>query len=271
MNLTDTSSPLLIEREGGIVTLTLNEPETRNALSERLSHKLINCINEINDDIDVRCVILTGAGKSFSSGGNVKRMRDNARDDGALEPAKVRRHLQGSIQRVVAAVYGLEVPIIAAVNGHAVGAGCDLTLMCDIRIASENAQFSEAFLRLGLISGDGGAWFLPRIVGLSKAYELTYTADMIGAEEAQRIGLVSRVVPHSELMSAARELAARIIDKPPHSVRLTKRLLRDSMLLSLPASMELAASMQAVAQSTEDHKEAATAFVEKRAPVFVGR
>ena len=258
------------EQEGGIVTLTLNEPATRNAISPAIVEALVECTQRINADLSVGCVILTGAGEGFSSGGNVKQMKERA-GLFAGSPVEIRRgYLQG-IQRIPLAWYALEAPSIAAVNGAAVGAGCDLATMCDIRIAARSATFAESFLRVGLVSGDGGAWFLPRVVGLSKACEMTFTGDFIEAEEAARIGLVSRVVDDDKLMNEARGLAARIAAQPVHSLRLTKRLLRDSQQVSLPIALELASNMQALVQHTKDQHEAVVAFTEKRKPKFEGR
>jgi enoyl-CoA hydratase/carnithine racemase len=167
------------------------------------------------------------------------------------------------------ALYGLEAPLIAAVNGPAVGVGCDLAAMCDIRLAGATARFAESFLRVGLVSGDGGAWFLPRVVGLSRAYEMTFTGDFVDA--AQAMGLVSRVVEDEALQGEARALARRIAAQPPHALRLSKRLIRDSQRVDLSASLEMAASMQALAQRTADHREAIAALAEKRAPQYTGR
>jgi enoyl-CoA hydratase/carnithine racemase len=164
----------------------------------------------------------------------------------------------------------LEVPVIAAVNGPAIGAGCDLSCMCDIRIAGEGAKFAESFVKLGIIPGDGGAWLLPRIVGFSKAVELSLTGDMIDAAEAKRIGLVSEVVPDAELMTKAKEIAAKIASNPPHAVRMTKRLLREGQTADLKNILELSAAMQALAHATKDNDEAINAFIEKRKPEFKG-
>jgi enoyl-CoA hydratase/carnithine racemase len=263
------STAVRYEQDGGVVILTLNEPETRNALSPSIVDALVEHVDRINADLSVGCVIITGAGEGFSSGGNVKRMKD--RSEALASPVEIRRgYLQG-IQRMPLALYGIEAPTIAAVNGAAVGAGCDLSTMCDIRIAAKSARFAESFLRVGLVSGDGGAWFLPRAVGLSKAYEMTFTGDFLSADEALRIGLVSKVVDDDKLLSEALELARRIAAQPVHSLRLTKRLLRDSQNVSLPIALDMAASTQALAQHTSDQREAVRAFSEKRAPKFEGR
>jgi len=264
------SEPILFSRDGGVVTLTLNEPQTRNAVSDAIIDALVAHVQAINDDLTVGCVILTGAGAGFSSGGNVKEMRDK-KGLFAGSPAEIRRGYWNGIQRVPLAMYELEVPSIAAVNGAAVGAGCDLTLMCDIRIAGRSAVFAESFMRVGLVSGDGGAWHLPRVVGMSRAMEMTFTGDFIKADEAERIGLVSRVVEDDQLLTEAAALARRIAAQPSHSLRLTKRLLRDSQHVSLPIALELASSAQALSQHTHDQHEAVMAFLEKRPPKFENR
>jgi enoyl-CoA hydratase/carnithine racemase len=178
--------PVTYEQEGGIVILTLNEPETRNALSPEINDMLVEYVAKINKDYSVGCVIVTGAGEGFSSGGNVKRMQDRSTSAVQKPPVDVRRYYTEGIQRVPVAIYNLEAPIIAAVNGAAIGAGLDLATMCDIRIAARSAKFAESFARVGLVSGDGGAWFLPRAVGMSKAFEMTFTGDFLDGEEAAR-------------------------------------------------------------------------------------
>ena len=259
------------EQDGGVVTLTLNEPETRNALSNEIIDAIVAHVARINADLSVGCVILTGAGEGFSSGGNVKKMKDRATEDKPRTPTEVRRYYHEGIQRIPLALYGLEAPSIAAVNGAAIGAGLDLATMCDIRIAARSAKFGETFLRVGLLSGDGGAWFLPRAVGLSKAYEMTFTGDFVDAEEAARIGLVSKVVDDAALLDEARAMAQRIAAHPVHSIRMSKRLIRDSNQVSLPIALDMAATSQALVQTTHDHKEAVQAFAEKRKPKFEGR
>jgi len=264
------NDPVLLTRDGGVVTLTLNEPATRNAVSPAITEALVARISEVNQDLSIRCVILTGAGEGFSSGGNVKDMKEKKGLFGGT-PAEIRRGYWHGIQQIPLAMYELEVPSIAAVNGAAIGAGCDLSLMCDIRIAGRSAVFAESFMRVGLVSGDGGAWHLPRVVGLSKAYEMTFTGDFIRAEEAVRIGLASRWVEDADLMTEAMALAQRIAAHPSHSLRLTKRLLRDSQHVSLPIALELASSSQALVQHTHDQNEAVSAFIDKREPKFEDR
>jgi enoyl-CoA hydratase/carnithine racemase len=264
-------SPIDYKREGQIVTITINQPETRNAFTDLpVVDALVGAVERLNADHDARVAILTGAGTVFSSGGNVKGMADpKAKLVDAL-PARTRMNYQAGIQRVPLAFARLEVPIIAAVNGPAIGAGCDLACMCDIRVASETARFAESFVKVGIIPGEGGAWLLPRVVGYSKACEMAFTGDPIDAKEALACGLVSRVVPADELMKAAHEVAARIAVNPPYAVRMTKRLMREGQNLRLESLLELSAAMQSLAHATSDHKEAVAAFIEKRAPTFTG-
>lgn len=263
-------SAVLYEEKDGIAVVTLNDPRTRNALTDPVIDGIVDACRRVNADMNIRCMVLTGAGDSFSSGGNVKQMRDREGMFGG-SPVDMRRGYQNTIHGIPRALYDLEVPSICAVNGPAIGAGCDTTTMCDIRIAGRRAVFAESFLRVGLVSGDGGAWFLPRVVGLSRAYEMTLTGDMVDAEKAERIGLVSRVVDDDKLMEEAMALARRIAAQPPHSIRLNKRLLRESQGVSLNVALELASAMQALVQSTADQQEAVRAMLEKRKPTFEGR
>ena len=256
--------------DDGIVVLTLNRPDLRNPISDKeMIEALLSALVRLEADAGARVAILTGAGKGFSSGGNVKDMVSG----GALntgDPVRTRRGYKDGIQRLPLAFRKLEVPVIAAVNGAAVGAGCDLACMCDLRIAGESAKFAESFVKLGLIAGDGGSWLLPRVVGWSKAAEMALTGDMIDAQEALACGLVSKVVPDAELMDAARALAARIAANPAHATRMTRRLLWESRESGLETVLEMASAMQAAAHGTADHAEAVTAFLEKRSPKFSG-
>lgn len=255
----------------GIVTLTLNLPEQRNPISDaEMIEAILAALARLERDGDARVAILTGAGTAFSSGGNVKKMAGpggGLRDD---LPARTRQNYRYGIQRIPLAFEALEVPVIAAVNGPAVGAGCDLACMCDIRIAGESAMFAESFVKLGIIAGDGGAWLLPRVVGFSKACEMALTGDPVKADEALACGLVSKVVPDRELMDAARDVAGRIAANPTHAVRMTRRLLREGQTMSLASLLEMAAAMQALAHATGDHEEAVKAFLDKRKARFTG-
>lgn len=263
---------VIYEQTGRVVTLTLNRPEERNAIgSQQACAALVNAVEQAAADPGVSCMILTGAGSAFCAGGNIKTMLNPGDFTLANTPMATRSNYQRGIQRVTLALWNVEVPIIAAVNGPAIGAGCDLTCMCDIRIASERAQFAESFLKLGLVPGDGGAWLLPRIVGWSRAAELTFTGEVIDAARALAIGLVSQVVPHEALLPSARAMSERIAAQPPQALRLAKRLLRESQHARLPDILELSGAFQALAHESPDHKEAVAAFNEKRPPRFSGR
>ena len=258
---------LLQERRGAVVTLTMNQPEQRNPLTGNSAvPEFLAAIDAIDADPGVRCVILTANGPSFSAGGDIRDMKRQASAE--VSEMQIRQDYRRGIQRLPLALFNLEVPVIAAVNGHAIGAGLDLACMCDLRIASEKAKFAESFVKLGIIPGDGGAWLLPRIVGLSRASEMAFTGDVLDAQQALAWNLVSRVVPHEQLLDAAHELAGRIAANASHGLRLTKRLLRESLHARLDTVLEMAAVFQAVSHKTADHAEAVDAFLEKRPPRF---
>ena len=261
------STFLNIERDGAILTLTMNQPATRNALTGNTAvDEFVQACADIARDTSVRAVIITGAGPVFSSGGNVKDMQRFFGHD--LSPEVIREEYRQGIQRIPKALYNLDVPTICAVNGAAIGAGLDLTCMCDIRIASDTATFAESFVKVGIVPGDGGAWLLPRAVGMSKASEMAFTGEALSAQEALACGLVSRVLPAEALMAEARALAAKIAANPGGVLRMTKRLLREGQNSTLESLLELSAGYQAIAHKTADHEEAVRAFMEKRAPKF---
>ena len=264
-------SALLIEKAGHVVTLTINRPESRNPLGEDGDGELFaDAGARINSDRDVRCAILTGAGSAFSAGGNVKAMRERS---GAFAGVgvEIRERYRTGIHRMVRALWGIEVPLIAAVNGPAIGLGNDVACLADLRIASDKAIFGATFLKVGLVPGDGGAWILPRIIGHARAAELFYTTDTIDASTALSWGLVSRVVPAAKLMSEAHSLAEKIVRQPPDVLRMTKRMMREGQNTSFETIMELSASMQSLAHLTDDHQEALAAFFEKRPGEFKGK
>lgn len=264
------SDPLLYDQDGPIVTLTLNQPDTRNAITDiAMVEAVCAAVARVQADTSVRCVILTGAGKGFSSGGNLKHMRDKQGTFGG-DALTVRDNYRRGIQRIPRAIWDLEVPTIAAVNGPAYGAGCDLTLMCDIRIAAEEATFAENFVKVGIIPGDGGAWLLPRQVGLSRAAEMAFTGDPVDARTALDWGLVSKVVPQDQLLPEAKDLATRIAANPPQALRMTKRLMREGMHARLDTLLEMSAAYQGAAHQTKDHAEAVAALLDKRTPTFTG-
>jgi enoyl-CoA hydratase/carnithine racemase len=266
------NNDLIFEKSGHIVTLTMNRPDDRNPLGMAGDgDNFAEAAERINNDNEVRCVILTGAGSAFSAGGNLKAMRDREGTFGA-SPLEMREQAyRKNIHRVVRSLWDIEVPTIGAINGPAIGLGNDVGCTCDIRIAADSAKFGATFLKVGLIPGDGGSWLLPRVIGWSNAARLFFTGDIVDAETARGWGLVSDIVPAAELMSEANKLAARIAQQPPQALRMTKRLMRDGMSASFDTIMEMSASMQVIVQNTEDHLEAVNAFFDKRTPVFKGK
>jgi len=264
------NAPVLYQQEGHVVTLTFNRPDTRNALTDRdMVDAFIEGCHRVAADVSVRALIVTGAGSAFSSGGNLKHMRDRV-GTFAGGPTQVRDGYRSGIQRLALTLYNLEVPTIAAVNGPAYGAGCDTAMACDIRIASTEAVFAENFVKVGLISGDGGSWLLPRAVGLSRACEMSFTGEPVDAETAQAWGMVSRTVSPDRLLPEAQALARRIAVNSPGALRMAKRLVHESQNTRFDTLLEMAAAFQAACHHTRDHDEAVSAFFDKRQPSFTG-
>ncbi|MEM9939591.1 MAG: crotonase/enoyl-CoA hydratase family protein [Pseudomonadota bacterium] len=264
-------SVIKLEKHGTIAVLTLTRPDMMNALGqEGDGAEVVAACTEIESDQSIRCAILTGEGRAFSAGGDVKAMKTRT---GAFagSPYDVREGYRRNIHQIVKALYNLEVPLIAAVNGAAIGLGCDVACMADVRIASEKAKFGVTFLKLGLIPGDGGAWLLPRIVGASRAAELLFTGDVIDATTAAEWGLISKAVAPEALMEEAMALATRMAQQPPQSLRLAKTLLRHGTTASYETIMEMSAAAQSMMHHTEDHMEGVAAILEKRVPVFEGK
>ncbi len=261
----------LLEKRGPIAILTLNRPESLNPLGQTGDGPAIASLcAELEADPAIRCVILTGAGRAFSAGGDVKAMKNRTGAFGG-SPNDIREGYRKNIHLIVKSLYNLEIPLIAAVNGAAIGLGCDVTCMADVRISSDKAKFGVTFLKLGIIPGDGGAWLLPRIIGPSRAAELLFSGRVIDANLAAEWGLVSRVVPHDTLMDEALKLAEEIAAQPPQALRLAKTLLRHGTHASYDTIMEMSAAAQAVMHHTEDHIEGVDAILEKRTPEFKGR
>jgi 2-(1,2-epoxy-1,2-dihydrophenyl)acetyl-CoA isomerase len=270
--------------DDGVLTLTLDDPSTRNAVGGQLSEELEGEVDRFSQDPELRVLVLTGADPAFCSGANVRgfnRAVQQREAQGApppptpwelLDPAYMAdsRH-QALGPAIVRQLWNLQKPSIAAVNGAAYGLGCGIALSCDIRIVSENARFSEAFIRNGLIPADGSAWQLPRLIGLSNTLLLQYTGDAVDGKEAYRMGLCSKVVPHDELMSTTMELATRLAQGPTFSMSLIKMLVHKAQQQDLAEHLTQASRAQNLARQTEDHKEGVRAFLEKRKPNFKGR
>ena len=262
---------LILEIDGLIARLTLNRPATRNPLGapgDGLRFRA--AADAINGNKNLRCVIMTGAGSAFSAGGDLKAMRDKSGYFGGTGP-ELRDHYRHSIHGIIHALWDIEVPIVGAINGPAIGLGNDVASLCDIRIAAASARFGATFLKLGLLPGDGGAWLLPRHIGWSRAAQLFFTGDLIDAATAREWGLVSEVVPDAELMTACEALAKKICVQPPQALRMTKKLMREGTMANFGTIMEMSAALQVTLHQTEDHLEALNAFFDKRTPEFKGR
>ena len=262
---------LTLEIDGVLARLTINRPDTRNPLGHAGDGDRFRlAADTINKNKDLRCVIMTGAGKAFSAGGDLKSMRERSGHFGG-NALQLRDHYRESIHGIVKAMWDIEVPIVGAINGAAIGLGGDIASLCDIRLAAASAKFGATFLKLGILPGDGGAWLLPRQIGWSRAAQLFFTGDLIDAQTAREWGLVSEVYPDNEVMKEAEKLAAKICVQPPQALRMTKKLMRDGTMASFDSIMEMSAALQVTLQHTEDHMEAVNAFFEKRTPEFKGK
>ncbi|MFC1864280.1 enoyl-CoA hydratase/isomerase family protein [Chloroflexota bacterium] len=250
---------IMLEKKNNIATITLNRPDRLNALTNQMADELSDAFTSADRDDETRVVIITGAGRAFCSGADLKEQGGGRR--------QVYRRLA---DRLFAAV-NIEKPVIASINGVAVGGGCTITLSCDIRIASEDAKFQLPFTRLGICTELGSTYLLPRLLGMGKACELLLTSKMIDAKEAKEIGLVNQVVMASELVKTTYEMASSIAKLPPLAVQMNKRGLRQAMNTDLPSQLRYEALATAYLSDTEDSKEAIKAFLEKREPIFTGR
>lgn len=250
----------------GVATLTLNRPESLNAFSSQMQRELAAAITQIAEDPAVRAVVLTGAGRAFCAGGDIGEMSEAAQP----VPLAGRNKLHRMLTTVLMPLVRLEKPVIAAVNGAAIGAGMNLALAADITLVSDTATFSQIFVKVGLVPDTGGLYLLTRLIGLSRAKELCFTGRMFGAREALELGLVNRVVPAAELMPAALALARELANGATAAIGLTKSLLNMAPTASMEQLAEFEAYALAVVLSTEDHREGIRAFQEKRKPLFRG-
>ncbi len=246
----------LLTLEDRIAVLTLNRHDLRNALTgSHLIEDIIATTEWINHCNEVSVLVITGAGSSFSAGGNIRDMA-NRSGDFAGDVAECADRYRKGIQRIPLAMQAVEVPIIAAVNGPAIGAGFDLANMADIRIASEKARFGETFLNLGIIPGDGGAWFMQRLIGYQRAFELTLTGRIVEAKEARELGIVLDVVSPEELLPTVLDMAKRMASQPPKATRLTKRLMKTAQRMELKDFLDLCACFQGMSHNEPEHLEA---------------
>lgn len=259
-----------LELVAGVALLTFRRNDVRNALTgTALVDDLLLTLDWANQSAAVAVLVITGEGAAFSSGGNVKEMQERQGLFSGSVLAIEEQYRRG-IQRIPLAMEQAEIPLIAAVNGPAIGAGFDLACMCDLRLASSRAVVGETFLNLGIIPGDGGAWFLQRLIGYQRAAELTLSGRLVKAEEALQLGIFLEVVEPDALLSRSMALASQIAAQPPQALRLTKRLLKRAQREGLADFLNTCAAFQAIAHHTHDHHEAVAAFLEKRKPVFNG-
>ncbi|WP_338466506.1 enoyl-CoA hydratase-related protein [Novosphingobium sp. ZN18A2] len=262
---------LSVERRGRVAILTMSRPESMNAIgSLEDCDNIIETFAMLGDDRSVSAIVLTGEGRAFCTGGNIKGIRERKGIGPLDQPDSTRSNYRRGVQAATRAMLDCEIPMIAAVNGHAIGLGLDLACLCDIRIAAQGAKMAASFIKVGIVPGDGGAWTLQKIVGYSKAAELFLTGETFGADYAKEIGLVGSVVPDGEAVQAAVIMAEKIAANAPRALRLTKRLLREAQHGRADDVLELSAAYQAIVHETKDHYEAVSAILEKRAPVFTG-
>lgn len=259
------------EKSGRVATLTLNRPESRNAIgTQEDCDDIVAAVRRAADDPEINVAILTGAGKAFCSGGDLKAIRERSGIGPRAVAAETRSNYRRGVHSVIRALADTEIATIAAINGSAIGLGLDLAAICDMRVMGASVKVASSFLKVGIVPGDGGAWILTQLLGPARAAELILTGDQIGADEALQLGLVNKVAPDDKVMEEARALAERVAVNPPRAVRMGKRLLREARHSRLEDVLELSAAFQALAHETADHKEAVNAFVEKRAPRFTG-
>jgi 2-(1,2-epoxy-1,2-dihydrophenyl)acetyl-CoA isomerase len=264
-----TYEALQVDTAEAVCTITLNRPDSLNSINDAMTSELAKVLRQLQRDDAVRCVVLTGAGRAFCSGQDLGDLKKRYAD--SQYTPQLGEDLKHRYNPVIFGLRDLEKPVIAAVNGVAAGAGCSLALACDLRIASDKATFIEVFVNVGLIPDSGSTFFLPRLVSLCKAMEMCFTGERVGAADAMALGLVNKVVPADELMSATRELAQRLAKMPTKAIALTKRLLYRSLSSDLDAMLEAEAFAQQTAALTADHREGVMAFFEKRSPNFQGK
>jgi enoyl-CoA hydratase/carnithine racemase len=265
-----TFETLLLENKDGIGLLTMNRPDRMNAFNQQMEAEFVQALQEADQDDEIRVLVVTGAGKSFCAGADVGRMSAEERERKPKGAEEFRRGFR-NVQGIILGLQRLEKPTIAMVNGPAVGGGFDLACACDLRVGSEKARFMVAFTRIGLFPGWGGTWLYPRLIGLPKAAEMLFTGDFLEAKDAERYGLLNRLVPAEELEKETMALARRIADGPPIALRLSKLQLYKGLEMDLESAMKVAAACETITLTPEDHKVGGAAFREKRKPQYKGR
>jgi 2-(1,2-epoxy-1,2-dihydrophenyl)acetyl-CoA isomerase len=257
---------ILFDVSQKVGTLTLNDPDRFNALNQDMLAEVAHVVESIRRNTDIRVLVVTGSGKAFSAGGDIRRMEK--RFD---EPPPMARNRIRNFQSLILSLRELQQPVIASINGPAVGAGCSLALACDLRIASQNAKFGLPYAKLGITTDGGGAHLLTRLVGTARALELLFSGEIIDADRAERIGLVNRVVPHQGLSQASGEWAHRLSGGPPYAMGVTKSIVYKSFDIDLGTELDLEAYAVPVCLQSEDHREGVKAFIDKREPKFYGK
>lgn len=262
---------ILFNKQGHIATVTFNRPQRLNAGNEQMWRETVSALEDAAGDSDVRAVVVTGVGRGFCVGADLSGGQGGEQLIERRVPVAFQQGLRYGPQQVVRLLHNMEKPTIAMVNGDAVGAGFDFALACDIRFGSEKSRFMVAFTRLGLVPGAGGAWLMPRVMGMAKAAQYIFSADFISGEEAHKLGLLNELYSHDRLEEETMAFARRLARNPPVALRLSKMLLRKAQETDLDTLMELTAACQAICASTDDNKEGIAAFREKREPVFKGK
>jgi len=259
---------ILLEKKENIGVLTLNRPERMNAMNEQMEAEVVQALKEVDQDDEIRVLVVTGAGKAFCAGADMGRMSGEERKPRGAE--EIRRNFR-NIQGMILGLHRLEKPTIAMINGVAVGGGFDLACACDLRLGSENARFMVAFTRIGLFPGWGGTWLYPRLIGIPKAAEMLFTGDFMEAKDAERLGLLNKLVPAADLEKETMDLARRIANGPPIAIRLAKMQLYKGLEMDLETALKIAAACETITLTSEDHKEGVAAFKEKRKPQYTGK
>ena len=259
---------IIYEKSEGIATITLNRPDVLNAVNEKMGLELLDALRTAERDDEVRCVIITGKGRAFCAGEDIQALRGEYERG---EDPKLGERLLYKYNPIIMRIRRMQKPVIAAVNGAAAGAGAGIAYSCDIRVAADSAKFLQAFIRVGLAPDSGTSYFLPRLAGFAKALELSLTGDELTSQDAERFGLVSKVVPAEQLMATARKLALRLAAGPTKAIGLTKRALDKSISSDLETVLQYESYLQEIAGTTSDHIEAVKAFFEKRRPTFKGK
>ena len=262
-----TEESILVHDDKGVRTITLNRPDVLNAFNDDMLLALRKALRAAEKEKTVRCLILTGAGRAFGSGQDLADVKDRYTKD---EPFQFAQHLRDHYNPIITKMRTMEKLIIGAVNGVAAGAGCSLALACDMRIAAESASFIQSFVKVGLVPDSGSTFMLPRLIGVARAMEMACTGRKIEADEALRIGLVNRVVPDADLLTAATELATKLASMPTRAIGLIKRAINSAWTSDLETQLDYEAMLQQTAGQTHDHREGVMAFIEKRKPVFRG-